>query len=366
MSKKIFIAWLALALVGCNSKTIQVVPLQNQVDGKVAVYYTLPRTVIYIRVICIQNEYIPGPYADYATKFLGIEGVSNTPKIEYSIEKVDIEAQSESDPKAMFAVYPSGKGYGNFLALSQEGLILPVNKNINGKSIYLEQERSDLDGIVYKDLSPNPFIAQENSTFYGRTLRDSVYVRVPIQRSVTVEKNMEEKAQEAADFIFNIRKKRLDFLTPDIDHPFTGDALQLILNELQRLEDEYLALFIGKRFAHKITQIFSYIPSNLEGESAILFRFSESKGILPATDLSGRPIIVELDQPEYPEALDAVKSSIETLTSKANLDRFYYRISFGTNIRIADGKQQLIAKRLNVYQYGVLAQLPVNFPEKNN
>lgn len=361
-SKKLFFALVTAAFFGCNSKTIQVEPLgKPNDDKKVAIYYTLPRTVVYVRVACTQNNYIPGPYAEYAKKFLGIEGISNTDKVEYAITRIDIETHSETDPKAIFAVYPSGKGYGNYLKLSADGLILPLTQTIDSRTLANSQDFNSSDEVVFKDLSVNPFIAEETTTFYGRTLRDSVYVRVPIQRSMTVERNLEEKAKEAADFIFSIRKKRLDFLTPDIDHPFAGDALQLILKELQRLEDEYLALFIGKRLTHTFSQTFSYIPSSTQGENAILFRFSESKGLLAPTDLSGRPILIEFDQPEYPENFDAVKSDMESFTVKAKLDRFYYRIPVITNMRILDGKQQLASKRLSVYQYGLLAQLPVNY-----
>ncbi|MEW5846287.1 MAG: DUF4831 family protein [Bacteroidota bacterium] len=361
-SKKLFIALVTITFLGCNSKTIQIEPVGKPNDNKkVPVYYTLPRTVVYVRVTCTQNDYIPGPYAEYAKKFLGIEGVSNTGKVEYAIARIDIETSSETDPKAIFAVYPSGRSYGNYLKLSADGLILPVNQAIDSKTIPHGHDINSSNEVVFKDLSVNPFIAEETATFYGRTLRDSVYVRVPIQRSMTVERNLEEKAKEAADFIFSIRKKRLDFLTPDIDHPFAGDALQLILRELQRLEDEYLALFIGKRFTHAFSQTYSYIPSSTEGESAILFRFSESKGLLTPTDLSGRPILIEFDQPEFPENFDVVKSDMESFAAKAKLDRFYYRIPVVTSMRILDGKQQLASKRLSIYQYGLLAQLPADY-----
>lgn len=363
-SKNLFSVIVSLVLLSCNSKTIQVEPVGKHLnDSKVAVYYTLPRTVVYVKVVCSQSEYIPGPYAVYAKKFLGIDGVSNVEKVEYSISKIDIETHAEPDPNAIFAVYPTAKGYGNYLRLSAEGLILPVNPTTDSKTITPSQELKS-EEVVFKDLSVNPFIAEETATFYGRTLRDTVYVRVPIQRSMTIERNLEEKAKEAADFIFSIRRKRLDFLTPDIDHPFAGDALQLILKELQRLEDEYLALFIGKRFMHTFSQTFSVIPSSTEGESAILFRFSESKGLLPSTDLSGRPILIELVQPQYPENFDAVKGSVEAFAEKTKLDRFYYRIPVVSNMRILDGNQQLASKRFSVYQYGLLAQLPVNYTGK--
>lgn len=361
MSKNLFSVIVSLVFLSCNSKTIQVEPLSKPLDeNKVAVYYTLPRTVVYVKVVCSQSEYIPGPYADYAKKFLGIDGVSNVEKVEYSISKIEVDTHSETDPNAIFAVYPTAKGYGNYMRLSAEGLILSVNSTIDSKTIAHSQDLKSGE-VIFKDLSVNPFIVEETATFYGRTLRDSVYVRVPIQRSMTIERNLEEKAKEAADFIFSIRKKRLDFLTPDIDHPFAGDALQLILKELQRLEDEYLALFIGKRFMHTFSQTFSFTPSSPEGESAILFRFSESKGLLSPTDLSGRPVLIELDQPQYPENFDAVKGRIEAFAAKTKLDRFYYRIPVVTSIKILDGKQQLTSKRLSVYQYGLLAQLPVNY-----
>ncbi len=354
---------LAAALTACNNKSIRVSPVDNDRSNETNVFYSLPRTIIHVNVSCIQSQYIPGPYAAYAKKYLGIEGVSTSEKVEFTIDKIDFEIASEADPKAVFAVYPAAKGYGNYLSLTHEGLILPITQSTTGKTFTMPQEQKSHE-VPFKDISMSPFITEESSTFYGRTLRDSVYVRVPIQRTLTVERNLEEKAKEASDFIFNLRKKRLDFLTPEVDHPFSGDALQVILKEIQRLEDEYLSLFIGKRYTYRYIQSFSYVPSNADGESSILFRFSDSKGILQPNDLSGRPIIIELDQPEYPEGFDATKTKIETFAEKAKLDRFYYRIPVNTNVRINDGKQQLAVKRVSIYQYGILTQLPTNYPGK--
>lgn len=354
---------LVAVLSGCSNKTVRVEPIGKEHSNETSVFYSLPRTVIYVNVSCIQNQYIPGPYAAYAKKYLGIEGVSTAEKTDFSIDKIDFEVANEADPKAIFAVYPTTKGYGNYLSLTHEGLILPITQSATGKTFAMPQEQKS-DFVPFKDISASPFIAEESSTFYGRTLRDSVYVRVPIQRTLTVERNMEEKAKEASEFIFNLRKKRLDFLTPEVDHPFSGDALQVILKEIQRLEDEYLSLFIGKRYTYRYTQSFSYVPSNADGESSILFRFSDSKGILQPNDLSGRPIIIELEQPEYPEGFDAAKTKIEAFAEKAKLDRFYYRIPVKTNVRINDGKQQLAVKRVSVYQYGILTQLPASYPGK--
>lgn len=364
MTSRYLITLASLLGLSCSNKTVQVKTSEPLPNEKMAVYYTLPRTVVYVNIYSNQSYFIPGPYAEFAKKFLGIEGVSSTEKAEYSISRVEIETHLESDPNTLFAVYPSAKGYSNYLKLSSEGLVLPVNHTVDSKTVVKEMDQASINDHVFKDLSVNPFIVQENTTYYGRNLRDSVYVRVPIQRSMTVERNLEEKAKEAADFIFSLRKKRLDMLSPDIEHPLTGEALQVILKELQRLEDEYLSLFTGKKFTNYQLQTFCFIPSNPQGESSILFRFSDSKGVLPTSDLSGRPILIELDQPEYPGNVDIVKNSVETYASKVKLDRFYYRIPVVTNVRLVDGKQQLATRRVSVYQYGIVAQLPVNFPQR--
>jgi len=360
MIKKPILIILALWFASCNSKTIRVEPLGQNALSKAAVYYSLPQTVITIKVNYTKTTYIPGPYADYAKKYLGIEGVENAPKEEYAIAQIEIVTHQESDPKAIFVVLPSSRGYGNFLQLCREGLVLPVSSLASGSETETIQEPKG-DELAFKDLSITPFIAQENTTFYGRTLRDSAYVRVPIQRTMIIERNSEEKAREAADLIFSIRKKRLDFLTPDVDHPFAGDALQVILNELQRLENEYLSLFIGRRIVQSFSKKFAFIPSNPEGENAIIFRFSESKGVLPETDLSGRPILLEIQKPEYPSNYDTVKGDLENYMKKVKFDTYQYRIPATVNLRLIDGKQVLASKRVSVYQYGILAQLPVSF-----
>jgi len=350
-------------LAGCNTKTVQVQPADNLNYSEVATFYSLPRSVIYVNVKCERSVFIPGPYANFAKKYLGIVGVVSEPKTTYSINDIDFDIQVESDPSAIYAILPTKKGFGNYLKLTEQGLVLPIDANIFSKTLKSCQKEPKENSIVFKDLSYKPFIAEETTTFYGRVLSDSLYSRVPIKKSMIVEKNIEEKAKEAADFIFSLRERRLEFLTTDVEHPFSGDAINEILKEIQRLEDEYLSLFIGKTYTSYSTQTFSYVPTNSEGESTILFRFSEIKGILPQTDLSGRPILLEVEVPNT-SLLDSAYKSLNTRIQKDELTRFYYRVPAYTNISVVDGSEVLAKRRVAIYQYGPIFSLPINYPER--
>jgi hypothetical protein len=350
-------------LAGCNTKTVQVHPADNLNYNEVAIFYSLPRSVIYVNVKCERSVFIPGPYASFAKKYLGLDGVVSEPKTTYSINDIDFDIQVETDPSAIYAILPTKKGYGNYLKLNEHGLVLPIDANAFGKTIKSSKKESKENTIVFKDLSYKPFIEKKKATFYGRVLNDSVFTRVPIKKTMVVEKNIEEKAKEAAEFIFNLRERRLEFLTTDVDQPFSGDAINEILNEIQRLEDKYLSLFIGKTYTSYSTQTFSYVPTNSEGESTILFRFSEIKGILPQTDLSGRPILLEVEVPNT-SLLDSAYKSLNTRIQKDELTRFYYRVPAYTNISVVDGSEVLAKRRVAIYQYGPIFSLPINYPER--
>ncbi len=365
MKIKPFVLLFIAALVGCSNKTVETRTLDNPLKGEEAIYYYLPQTLLDIEVSCNQINYVPGPYAAFAQKYLGIAGVNTNEQVEYTIERVDIQTHSEADLSAIFAVYPSFRGYGNYLALTNQGLVLPVSRLPEGTNQTSIGRQPIKTTTPFTDLSTEPFIAVGKETFYGRSLRDSVYVRIPVQRNLTIEKNTDEKAREAADLIFSLRKKRLEFLSSDVEHPIGGDALKVIFDEMQRLETEYLSLFIGKYYYQKVTRTLTFTPKNKEGETAIIFRFSTSKGILPPSDLSGSPILIEIEQPSFPKGYERMKTSLDEISKKAKLNQFYYRIPATTNARIVDGKQIIASKRVNIYQLGVLTQIPMVYPEKD-
>lgn len=368
MTRKIVLIIVVGFLVSCSKKPIQVTSADNitSLDTK-GMIYALPRTVVKVKVEAIKNIIVPGPYNRFAQKYLGIADVPQKKTEEWRISNIEVFADVESDPATLFAVTPGDDSKIDFLKLCSTGLIIPVSgMGVNSISIK-DLKGDDVDSkSFFTDLSTTPFIASEKTTYYSKVQHDSVFVRVPIQKDMIVEKNFEEKARDAADFIFTLRKRRSDFLTVDADHNLNGEGLKIAFDEINRLEQEYLSLFIGKSFSESSVHYFEYIPSQSEGESSIVFRFSNSKGVLPSSDLSGNPILMKFSPEAIPESYEKLFRSINVEKDKPITDVVYYRIPVFTNINLTDGKNELLTQRVSIYQYGPLVRMPIKFILKDS
>lgn len=368
MNRKIAIIVGFLLIISCSKKPIQVTPLDSTSKLNTrGIIYTLPRTVFKIKVDAVKSIVVPGPYSRFAQKYLGLVDVPLKKIDEWRIRNIDVETAFESDPNTLYAASPGDETKVDFLKICNTGLIIPISgMSVNSASIKEIETNSNESKTYFTDLSISPFIASEKTTYYSKIKHDSTFVRVPIQKDMIVEKNIEEKARDAADFIFMLRKRRADFLSVDADHNLNGEGLKIALDEINNLEQEYLSLFIGKSFTESSVHVFEYIPIQPDGESSILFRFSSSKGVLPSSDLSGNPILFKLSPESISPSYKAFFESISLEKEKPLKDVIYYRIPIFTNISISDGKNDFIVRRMLVFQYGPLVRMPITFAVKDS
>ncbi|RPH33239.1 MAG: DUF4831 family protein [Bacteroidales bacterium] len=368
MNKRILIIFTIALFVSCSKKPIQIVSAESAaVLSTNGLVYALPRTVLKIKVDAIKTTIVPGPYCRFAQKYLGILDVPVKKVDEWRISNVDVSTALESDPSALYAATPGDDTKIDFLKIYSKGLIIPISGFGVSSTTIKDIKTIDTDGETYfTDLSISPFIASEKTTYYSKIKHDSVFVRVPIQKEMIVEKNVEEKARDAADYIFMLRKRRSDFLSVDADHNLNGEGLKIALDEISRLEHEYLSLFIGKSFNESSTHFFEYVPNQVEGESSILFRFSGVKGVLASSDLSGNPILLKTLPESIPESYDIFFRSISMEKDKPLKEVIYYRIPTTTVVSLSDGKAELLTRRISICQYGPLVRMPIKYMVKDS
>ena len=97
-------------------------------------------------------------------------------------------------------------------------------------------------------------------------------------------------AEGAARQIYHIREMRLNILTGDVEHvPADGQAMQLVLNELNQREQALTELFVGRKQVTHLTKTLYYTPSDAP-HPAMIARFSKFGGVVDDEDLSGEPI----------------------------------------------------------------------------
>lgn len=362
---KTFIFLSLVVLFSCKSTSeTRVSKIENSnLISESGIIYALPRTNLKFTIEASRTDIIPGPYHEYAEKYMGIEDVPEDETSIWQITDISIHSYNDIDPEHYYILEPSGKMNIDFNKLVQNGNVLPINKSVesNFSSEFYGINNTENE-IVFTDLSVTKYVGEEKFTYFKRVQRDSLFAKVPVTQTKSVYKSFEDKAEEAANFIFMIREKRFELLTGMADFYPEGKSLEVAINELNRLENDYLALFIGKRFTSNYSAGFEFVPTETElNQPYILFRFSEDRGVLPPNDLRGRPIIVELDKKEQTKNLSYLMSDQINREGTVYKNKLYYRIPDVAQVKVFDGNTILATRKVNIEQYGIVVPFPAMF-----
>lgn len=355
----------AVVLISCKpTSETQVTKLDDQTNiSESGIIYALPRTNLRFAIEASRTDVIPGPYYEYAEKYLGIENAPKEETTVWQISNIGVNSYNDIDPEQYYFAEPSGKMNFDINTLIQSGNIMPINKtieNIFSNDFY--GVNKDEHEIVFTNLSTTKFVGKEKITYYKRVQRDSLFAKVPVTQTKSVYKSFEDKAEEAASFIFQIREKRFELITGMADFYPEGKSLELALKELNNMENNYLELFLGKKITSNYSACFEFTPSETElSQPYVIFRFNENKGILPPNDLSGRPIIVELEKKDQLNNFSFLISDQINRTGTEYKDKFYIRIPDLVNVKVFDGNTLLAKRKVNIEQYGVVVPIPSMF-----
>jgi len=321
-------------------------------DG--AVIYSLPMTTFSIEVEAEGEVFSAGPYARFAQKYLGLSARVED-AVQYRITKVQVRPYLEADPAHSFMVNLTGvkNPVVNFAHFSTQGLIVLADSYV-GKEEKMRFAASGRAEFTDKGTSSN--LTQEQVTLYRAEQGASGISRVAVPQNQTVEKSLERRAEEAASLIFQLRSKRVEIITGETDATFSGAALGDAMKEIARLEEEYLSLFLGKSsYTTQIMQFDVQPVAKQARQTYIAFRFSESEGLVPASNLSGRPVVLELNAEGVQLAPPAV-----TPDSGKSAVKLFYRKPLAMHLSILDGQEVLVQSRVLVYQLGQTLSFPIN------
>ena len=110
----------------------------------------------------------------------------------------------------------------------------------------------------------------------------------------------EEQAAATAELLFSLRKHRLDLITGEAGENVFGAGLKAALDEIARMEREYLDMFYGSKRVSEKLYTFNVTITTDKNEYMVC-RFSDKVGIVPTDDLSGRPIVVKVETAKHKE-----------------------------------------------------------------
>ncbi len=306
--------------------------------------YSLPRTGIRIYVKAIKEEFQPGPYAAYADQLLGVSDAKTKASVNWSIEDVKMETFSEPDPAQLH----KAMGDAAFLvSLTPEGCLAGINKAAGAT----EMKRPETNRFIPKTEKEDGFSFANFNDLPMYTPGDSSKNFRPVRIGI------EQKAAEAANRILEARRFQYDIPAGLMDefHP-DGEAYKVSLRELEKIENNYLSLFTGRTTYKTQSFSFDFIPGTSSRKGDVVFRFSDENGVLPASDLSGKPVMLKVSPVEnMEEKYSAITSSDNPSAGESGI---YYRIPGIADIELVYELKTIAQLRTLVAQFGAVAPLP--------
>lgn len=289
---------------------VQVYPLKEfpskgvKYVGKVQ--YALPTTTLKVTVSVSKVQDIRGYFADYAESLLGLTNIIQQNRTYYKLNSVDIEPITAPDDSKVFVAYTSNY---DLAKLWQEESITATDVLAATPLTTYTTHTATLPDFFknYADIS----YTQQSETFVDTKIIDGVVTQVPASHTKTVSKSFESKAREAADAIVKSRKDQYNLAAGEQETPYSGEAMQTMLSELKKWENNYMSLFTGVSISDTMVYVFYITPEDLTPATAFYFNatkgFNQSEGAAAdAYSLIFNRIykdnitkIIEFNYPEY-------------------------------------------------------------------
>ncbi len=296
--------------------------------------YSLPSTTFVVEVDAVQEYFFAGPYAAFAPKMLGFSAPEKD-AVSARVTRVALQPCVEADPSAR---YPVEAGLEYLLSLSAQGLVC-FRDTLEAEA--LRWRFSPLPSRDWSDKGLTGSDVLRTETTVEMVQVDTGFVQMPVTRKVPGTKSLEEKAAEAAEIILSVRQERRSIAMGHTDATFSGEALPAALEELSRIEEEYLALFRGYKVERPLHGVFDVQPSADERvQRYVAFVLSDTDGL--KAEGRGTPFYLELEAETRPEAVDA-GGRRRTLR---------YREPAICTVRLTQDGRDLLITRAPVYQLG--------------
>ena len=313
-------------------------------DAMGTVSYALPQTTITFEVEAVLESFHAGPYAKYAQKYLGVNARQEDQKT-CVLSAVKMTPYIEADQSQRFYVTPD-KGAMSFLSLTSQGLVAVSDGSFGNGSQWRFASQADGD---FSDKGVSSNLTSEATTLF----RGVDGNRVGVQQNMVVQKSLEQRAQEAAGMIFDLRKKRVQIVTGDTDATYSGEAMGAALAEIAALEKEYMSLFIGYSDFQTQRMKCDVVPEkDRKSQTYVAFRLSDTDGIVSPDNMSGRPYLLEL----APQAISPASGKPAAVKGAVAV----YRIPAICSVKLTDGVNPILQDRVAVYQLGYESYFPIS------
>lgn len=346
---------------------------------KAPIVFSLPKTVLRFEVEATKTIVKKGPFHPYADQLLGIKNAATVDKGSWDITNIKISSFPKADANHTYAIISSRNILPNLISLSNQGMLVGVNvaaaeRKSSETDTKESQQGKDKKTVQYSDLTVQKNINEKVDTVFKGKGIDTLFVKIPTLQKQVQQRTIGDQAKEAADQLLKIRKSRYLLMAGKNDEDSEGKetrifdthAVEVMANELVKLEEQYLSLFIGHTIQDVYRFTFEYIPSDSTDISRIpLFNFSEQEGVLEANAPKGQIVYLELSETGQNTSL-AELANDKMIHNKIK-NSFFYRVPEEAQVKVIKGRSQTIAsKKMLISQYGYVLPLPVSLLKNKN
>ncbi len=329
---------------------------KREISTAVNVNYCLPKVVYKLEVIMDCIQYIPGPYWKYAEKELSLTPKVIEAKERWKIADIKVSPQYVPDEKAMYSVAASADYWPVALTLSAEGFLAGIaggKGEVVGNYSALEyhnNEIKDIEVIDITKLNTYNHLKEVLDTNYTFQEVDGEMKKIwdPIIRYAS--KTELDNVKEAVSEIFRIRSERVRLLNADNNVP-DGKSLEIILKEYDRMEANYLSLFMGKKITNRVKKVVYCTPLKAD-EPTLAFRFAENEGITDSKNVSALAYFLQVS--------DVTVPSSKSIDGEADVAGIFYRVPAMGKLQLLCGKDILMKMETMVPQLGEIKRFPLD------
>jgi hypothetical protein len=327
-------------------------------DGSLV--YGLPQTVFDIEVDVERRFEKPGPYARFAGDLLGIKDVITQDKEIWSIAGVKVNSSEELDPSEFYMIESNTLFQTNVLALKKAGLVLDLNPDLYEPSGQRKPGRLSSNAQKgYMDMGSFEYFVTQSDTAFKLVKLDTAFIKIPYLVEKKKQLTVDQLAEKAAKSLLELRDGKHQILIGEAN-VFPQD--KSAIDEMNKLEKDYLELFAGKTWTEVKTFSYTLIPQkDMKGKPTTLLRFSVQTGPADATGNSGTPVEVKLTPLQKTKEITIVKKPVPPNEVTSGYDKLYYRIPEIVSVEIKMGVDKLYNSRKLIYQFGQVVQLPANY-----
>lgn len=247
-----------------------------------AVSYKLPLNGVAVQMEVEKESHLAGPYAKYAQKYLGIQNGIIFQNTEYfRLAKVKMESVKTVDDSLTFKIMEQNIAPLSY-SLSPEGFLIGINFTdfLINESIVRDSFSfaRALPELQFPDLGIKRFVGQKSES-QGRTVKtDSSLIKIPYSRKQESVKTPELKAEEAANFIFKLRKRKFKLLAGILEPAQQGLDAVPMAQKLDSIEQSYVELFTGKIVFTR--DVYNFFVFPMAGKmDTLLCYFSPNEGL---------------------------------------------------------------------------------------